>query len=112
MNVCLGVIATQERVWKRIVSYVEAVLMYQKKQVRQRRRKIGVQDKQSYLHTEPQSRNTREYPDGGVTAETATATCECAGDKERKIEAVESAAFIGAADEHGMCRYSFFLGAG
>jgi hypothetical protein len=62
---------------------VKAVLIYRKKQVRQSRGRIGVQDKQSYSQPGPQNRNTREHPGSGVTTETATPTCECVGDKER-----------------------------
>lgn len=60
---------------------VKDVLIYKKKQVRQGRRRIGVQDKQSYIQSEPQNMNTREHPGSGVTTETTTPTCEAVGDK-------------------------------
>lgn len=41
---------------------VKAVVIYNKKQVRQGRRRIGVQDKQSYVLPGSQDRNRREHP--------------------------------------------------
>jgi len=49
-----------------VLAGVKAVLIYRKKQVRQGQRRVGVQDKQSYLHPGPHDRNTREHPDSGV----------------------------------------------